>query len=177
MMKINDLLLSSPRLREYASMPEMDPLTEEDTLQEAQLLDIRFDALTGVIGIIFELRTALQLREANTGVLIARHVQDLTWTGPDRDTALTAWTVGSSVPRLKDRRFSVSLVMWPHPGAQLSLTAESAAFFVGDVPGLADAPPDYTSLDRSDVAHEIAGWSSRFDPVSAVFLDPAPAGP
>lgn len=37
--------------------------------KSAQVLDVRFDALAGVVGILFELRQALQLQEANTGVL------------------------------------------------------------------------------------------------------------
>ena len=173
-MKIDDLLLSDPGLRTYASMPEMDPLTEDDALQEAQLLDIRFDAKSGVLGLLFELRTALQLQEANTGVLIATGVRELAWFGPRRDTTVTAWSIGSSAPRPKDRLFVLSLVMWPHPGAQLTLTAESAAFFIGNVPGLPEAPPDYTRLDRHEVSAEIAGWNSPFEPVSAVFMDAAP---
>lgn len=175
-MKIDDLLLSDPALRAYASMPEMDPLAEEDALQEAQVLDVRFDALAGVVGVLFELRQALQLREANTGVLVAHGVRELTWSGPSRDTTLTAWSIGSSVPQAKDQLFGLSLVMWPHPGAQLSLTAESAAFFIGNVPGLDEAPPDYTDRDRAALGEEIAGWDSLFEPVSAVFLDRAPRG-
>lgn len=174
MMTIDDLLRLDPGLRRYASLPEMDPLTEDDALQEAQVLDVRFDVLSGVAGIIFELRQALQLQEANTGVLVARNVRELAWLGPERTEALTAWSVGSSVPTAKDRLFGLSLVMWPHPGARLTLAAESAAFFVGDVPGLPAAPPDYTENDRATVAAEVAGWGSLFEPVSAVFLDPAP---
>lgn len=112
-MKIDDLLLSDPALRAYAPMPEMDSLTEEDALQEAQVLDVRFDALAGVVRILFELRQALQLQEANTGVLVAHGVRELTWSGPSRDARLTAWSVGSSVPQAKDQLFCLSLVMWP----------------------------------------------------------------
>lgn len=174
MMKINDLLYLNPALREYASLPEMDPLTEDDALQEAQVLDVRLDALAGVVGILLELRQALQLQEANTGVLVARGVRQLTWSGPERATALTAWSVGSSVPSTKGQLFGLSLVMWPDPGAHLSLTAESAAFFVGNVLGLAATPPDYSRRGRAAVAAEVAGWDSSFEPVSAVFLDLAP---
>lgn len=174
-MKIDDLLRLDPSLRKYGALPEMDPLTEDDALQEAQVLDVRFDALAGVVAILFELRQALQFQEASTGVLVAHGVRELGWTGPERDTALTAWSVGSSVPSAKDRLFGLSLVLWPHPGARLTLTAESAAFFVGDVPGLSDAPPDYSQGDRRALASEVAGWDSPFEPVSAVFLDRAPA--
>ena len=156
-MKIDDLMSLDPELRRYASMPEMDPLTEEDALQEAQVADVRFDALTRVVGIIFELRQALQLREANTGVLIAHGVRELSWSGSKRDEGLSAWPIGSSVPRTTGRLFSLSLGMWPAPGAELSLTAESASFFVGDVPGLADTPPDYTCGDRDLFAFQLAG--------------------
>lgn len=172
-MRIDDLLLSDSGLRHYASMPEMDPLTEADALQEAQLLDVRFDALAGVAGLLFELRVALQLREANTGLLIVRGVHELAWSGRSRDTALTAWSVGSSRPQAMDRLFGLRLGIWP--GAQLWLTAESAAFFAGDVPGLSEAPPDYSNLDRAALGHEVAGWDSSFEPLSAVFLDAAPA--
>lgn len=170
-MKINELLLGSVAARMCDSTPEVDPLTDEDALQGAQVLDIRFDAMACVAGILFELRQALQLREANTGVLIAHGVHEIAWSGPNRDTALTAWSVGSSFPQAKGVLFGLNLVMWPHPGAQLSLTAERAAFFVGNVPGLTDAPPDYTNADRVTLGRKVAGWDSSFEPAAVVFLD------
>lgn len=174
-MKLHDLLLPDPALRAYGARPEMDPLTEDDALREAQLLDVRFDALTLTVGLLFELRMALQLREGNTGVLVARGVRGLSWSGPSRETGLTAWTVGGSVPGPDQGLFCLQLGMWPAPGAQLSLLAESAAFFAVGVPGLSEVPPDYTDLDRQQVSVEIADWNSNFEPVHAVFLDPFPS--
>ncbi|MFN6118743.1 MAG: hypothetical protein ACK5CE_03755 [Actinomycetes bacterium] len=168
-----DLLLPSPALRALGAQPEMDPLTELDALQEAQLLDVRFDTLTLTAGLLLELRMALQLREANTGVLWVRGVRQLSWSGPSRATEMTAWSVGSSVPRAEDGVFSLTLSMWPAPGAQLTLVGESAAFFAGDVPGLNEAPPDYGALDVESVREGLASWDSEFVPVHAVFLDPA----
>jgi hypothetical protein len=173
-MRLEELLLPDPALRGYASLPEMDPLTESDALQEAQVLDVRFDVLAGVVGVLFELRQALQLREASTGVLVAQGVRELNWSGPDRDTPLTAWSVGSSVPRTDGRLFGLSLILWPHPGARLSLMAESAAFFVGNVPSLTEDPVDYSDHDRASIGAQVAGWQSDFEPVSAVFLEAAP---
>lgn len=172
-MKIHDLFRLGPALREYDSLAETNPLTNEDALQEAQVLDVRLDALAGRVGILFELRQALQLQEANTGVLVAQGVRELKWSGPSRDTALTAWSIGSSVPSAKDRLFGLNLVMWPYPGAHLSLIAEHAAFFVGEVPGLLDAPPDFSAQDRTGLGGQVATWESPFKPVSAAFLDPA----
>jgi hypothetical protein len=65
-------LLSDPGVRRFAARPEMDPLTEEDALQEAQLLEVRIDALRSSVALLLELRMALQLPTANTGILIAR---------------------------------------------------------------------------------------------------------
>jgi hypothetical protein len=173
-MKIADLLLLDTALRKCPLLTEVNPLTEDDVLQEAQVLDVRFDALSGVVGVLFELRQALQLQGSNTGVLIARGVRELTWTGSRRPAPLTAWSIGSSVPSSPDQLFGLSLVMWPHPGAKLTLIAESAAFVVGDVLGLPEAPPDYTEGNRDAIASHIAGWNSLFEPVAAAFLDPAP---
>jgi hypothetical protein len=169
MITIGELLRPDPYLRHVAAKPEMDPLTEEDVLQEAQLLDVRFDTLRSTVGLLFELRTALQLREANTGVLIARGVRQLFWTAEPRSTSRTAWAVGGSIPRIEDRLFGLTLGMWP--GAQLELRAESAAFFVGDVPGLDEAPPNYGAYDEATVHTQLAGWHSDFTPVHAIFLD------
>lgn len=171
-MIVEDLLLPDSRWREYAAMPEMDPLTEDDALQEAQLLDVRFNALRSTAALLFELRTALQLREANTGVLIVRGVRTLAWSSSPRESERTAWTVGGSVITSTDRLFGLELGLWPAPGAQLTLTAESAAFFVGEVQGL-DRIPDYLNDDELAIRAQLASWQSEFEPVSAVFLDAA----
>lgn len=172
-LRLHDLLLPSPGLRALGAQPEMDPLTEADALQEAQLLDVRFDALTLTVGLLLELRMALQLREANTGVLSVRGVRRLSWSGPSRATDLTAWSIGSSVPLAEDGAFTLTLSMWPAPGAQFTVVAESAAFFAVDVPGLDEVPPDYGALDGVTVREGLASWDSEFVPVHAVFLDPA----
>jgi hypothetical protein len=171
---VEELLRPDPALRRYGSQPEMDPLTEDDALQEAQLLDVRFDALRSTVGLLFELRTALQLREANTGVFVARGVRELSWsTGGRSPAARFAWVVAGSAIGTANRLFELRLAGL-RPGAGLGLVAESAAFFAGDVPGL-DRIPDYTEDDEATIRAQLAGWHSEFVPVHAVFLDPAPA--
>ncbi len=94
-------LLSDPALRRFASQPEMDPVTREDALQEAQLLDVRLNALRLTVGLLFELRLALQLRESNTGVLVARGVCMLSWpASPGRPPRRRG--PSSSIPRNDD---------------------------------------------------------------------------
>jgi hypothetical protein len=168
-MVIEDLL-SAPDLRRYAAQPEMDPLTEEDALQEAQLLDVRFDVLRSTVGLLFELRTALQLREANTGVLVAHGVREFTWSAAPRSTGKTAWNVVGSVPHVASRLFELDLSIFPK--GRLRLVAEGAEFYVGDAAGLADTPPDYSEDNDATIRAGLAGWHSEFSPMHAVFLDP-----
>lgn len=174
MITVEDLL-AAPGLRQYAAKPEMDPLTEADALQEAQLLDVRFDALRSTIGLLFELRVALQLREASTGVLVAHGVQEFRWSAKRRSTGRTAWNIIGSTPHHEDQVFRLSLLIWPE--AQLKLSATSAAFYMGDVPGLDEIPPDYSDNDEAAIRSGLAGWRSAFSPVYAVFLDAAPLRP
>jgi hypothetical protein len=47
--------------------------------------------------------------------------------------------------------------MWPSPGAELRLVAESASFFAGDVPGL-DRIPNYGDDDEATIRAQLAGW-------------------
>lgn len=174
MITIEDLLRPDPALPQYGSQPEMDPLTEDDALQEAQLFDVRFDALRSTVGLLFELRLALQLRETNTGVLVARGVREPSWsTGGQSPPPRFAWVVAGSTIGTANRLFELRLAGL-RPGAALGLVAESAAIFAGDVPGL-DQIPDYVSDDEPTVRANLANWHSKFEPVHAVFLDPAPA--
>lgn len=166
------MLSPSAEWRRFAARPEMDPLTEDDALQEAQLLDVRIDASRSTVGLLFELRVALQLREANTGVLVAHGVRNIRWTASPRSTTRTAWNVITSTPRYADRLFELNLGFWPE--GRLELSAGQAAFFVGDVGGIGAAPPDYGG-DESTIQAGLAGWHSTFTPVHAVFLDPAPS--
>ncbi len=171
MIIIEDLLLPDRRLRRFAAQPEMDPLTEDDALQDAQLLDVRIDALRSTVGLLFELRVALQLREANVGVLVAHGIRKISWSASPRSTARTAWNVIASTSRCADRLFGLNLRCWPE--GHLELSAEDAAFFAGDVPDIGAAPPDYGG-DESTIRAGLAGWRSTFKPVHAVFLDSAP---
>lgn len=50
----------------------------------------------------------------------------------------------------------------------------SAAFYVGDVAGLGEQPPNYVEDDDAAIQAGIAGWRSNLSPVHAVFLDPDP---
>jgi len=160
MITIAELIAGTPSGSDVT--PEVNPLTQNDALQEAQLLALRFEAVTGVAALLFELRMALQLHETNTGVLVARGVRQLSWSGPERATSRTAWTIGGSSVLLEGGLVRLELGLWPAPGARLELVSESATFFAGDVPGLSDVPPDYLEDDDATIRSGLPSWDSPF---------------
>lgn len=161
---------------DLAGLPaaEADPFAQEGALQEAQLLSVRFDAVTGVAGLLFEMRPSLQVRDANTGVLVARRVRELSWSSPARSGGLSAWPVGSSTTHRRAGMVRFELDMWPAPGASLSFEASDADFFLGRVPGLTAAPPDYTEVSPKEADGRIADWNSSFVPVGLSRCLPIP---
>lgn len=172
---IIDGLFTDPSRRSYAAMPEMDPLTEEGALQEADLVAVRVDVMTASAGLLFDLRNALQLRSGNAALLIARGVDRVEWDVQDvRDLPFVSHLVTQSVPSIDDGRFALTLGLVPDAG--LTLRARGAEFFVGDVPDLGDAPPDFLEGSPDLIRAEMPGWASVFVPGYATFLDPFPDG-
>jgi hypothetical protein len=174
MTTIEELLLDA-RSQHHADQPDVNILTEEDALQEAQLLSLRHDALRSAAALLFELRMALQLEAGNTGVLLAYGVRELRWTASARSTMRTAWNVlGSSIKRHEDA-LQLDLAMWPQ--AELSLRAASTAFIVGNVPSLGSVPPDYGMDNEETIRAGIADWHADFEPVQAVSMSVDQADP
>jgi len=166
---IEELLLDSAR-RMHAAKPEMDALTEQDALQEVQLIDVRLETLTSTAWLLFDCRQAIQLRIPNTAVLVVKGVRRLVWSGEEWGRGpRTAWNVVGSTPLAREGIFSLKLAFFPN--ARLELEALSAEFFVGNVPGLSDAPPDFVEDEEETIRADMASWQSTFEPVAATFLD------
>ena len=150
--------------------PEMDPLTEKDALQEARLNELIFDAVNRRAGLLFDLRGALQLRMAHTGLLVLGDVEDLSWNSERRRPGTrTAWNVVGSLPVNEDGVINLRLFLFPD--AELTVVARSAAFYAGNVPGLPDTPPDFAGSDEA-VARGMASMDSPFEPTQATLIEP-----
>ncbi|MGZ6897310.1 MAG: hypothetical protein ACXVJZ_07720 [Acidimicrobiia bacterium] len=163
-------LIEYPLRRAYAAMPEMDALTETNALQEADLVGIRCDVSRSVVGLLFDLRSALQFRMANTALLVARGVGRFAWTaGVPKGRGRMAHYVMSSRPDNRDHRFSIAIGCLQ--ACTVELTAASAEFFVGDISDLPEAPPDFGRDDEATINAGTPGWGSRFEPGWATFLD------
>ena len=161
-MKLSDLLDVAMPQPSLLNEPPMNPLVEADALREAQVLDILISAAAGAAGVIFELRQALQLREANTGVLIVRGLRECSWSAASAVAGeMRAWGIESSTPQALPGSFRISLSMWPSPGATLTIASSSAEFYLVDIADLDSAPLDYSSNDLAAIRRRVARWDSE----------------
>lgn len=160
-MRLSDLLISARLQPPLAIGLPMNPLTEADALREAQVLDILVSAASGSAGVLFELRQALQLRGANTGVLVARGVSEFCWLAAPHVGEMRAWGVESSTPQGGIEGFRISLSTWSSPGATLTIASTSAEFYLVDIATLESAPPDYSSGDPVALREQVAHWDAE----------------
>ncbi len=162
-------LFQDPARRSHAAMPEMDALTEQGALQEAALVAARVDVLHSAVGLLFDLRGALQLRMGTVAVLIARKVERFEWSTNRRSDHAVWYAVMDSVPDTRSGRLLLRLAFAPH--AELVVEAEAAEFYVGDMPGMDQAPPDFLEDSDEVIRAGMPSWESRFVPGFATFLD------
>jgi hypothetical protein len=160
-------LLAGVRLSAMGS-PEMDPLADKDALVSAPLVEAVYDAVNMRVGLLFDLRVAVQLRMVNTGLIVLGSVEAFQWRAERRRSARTSWNVDVSVPSKKDGLVRLRLVFFPF--AELTVVARNAAFFGGDVPGLPDVPPDFGGSDAV-VAAGMTSMESPFELVQATFIE------
>jgi hypothetical protein len=172
-MTIEELLTIAPRRFDVAE-PEADALRDLDALQEADLVDVRVSAQSATVAVLLDLRTALQYRHANTAVLAWRGVEELRWSSTEPSGShRVAHYVMSSVPGRDGGRYALELACLR--GWQLAVVALAADFYVGDIPDLPEAPPDFGE-DEETIAAGMPAWDSRFMPGWATFVGSAEPG-
>lgn len=163
-------LFRDPARRSYGAMPEMDALTEDDTLREAALVDVRFDVIASAVGLLFDLRGAVQLRDGTAAVVIARSVKRLEWVAHHQISGWVWHAVTGSVPTNRDGLFS--LLLGFAPDAELRIESLAAEFYVGDMNGLEAAPPDFLQDGEDTIRAGMPSWMATFRPTAATFLHP-----
>jgi len=164
-MKIEDLLIW-PGRQSLGGQPESDALREQDALLEAALVNVRIDAITSTAWLLFDLKGAINLEIGNTAVVAVHGVSDLQW-GADPEAGRTWCSVMSWVPELVQGMFIVRAQMLYGP--LLQVRGKGAEFYVGDVPGGDDAPPDFSSASDKEVREGMVQWSSEFELISTSF--------
>ncbi|WP_405692725.1 hypothetical protein [Streptomyces sp. NBC_01185] len=126
-----------------------DPLREPDALREAQLLDWRVDRPASTAALLFELRTARQLDEGNTALLVMRGLRSFDWTAGAAPEGPTARTVVSGVPGHLDGLFRAEFSFFPD--SRLEMLGQRSEFYVLEAEGIGDVPPDRDVLPDRDV--------------------------
>ncbi|MFD4524186.1 hypothetical protein ACFWP7_09745 [Streptomyces sp. NPDC058470] len=157
MISINDLVQTRPYSAVRDSI-EVDPLREVDALQEAQLLDSRVCNLTSTAALLFELRTSLQFEVGNSALLVVRGLRSFDWKSSAKHVPLTALTVVSSVPDRLGESFCARFAFFPD--AHLAVAGDLAEFYVLELEGIGDVPPDYSNADLKQVQDALPSWSS-----------------
>ncbi|WP_171172487.1 hypothetical protein [Streptomyces sp. I05A-00742] len=157
MISINDLVHVRPRPGSFGSA-EVDPLREADALQEAQLLDSRVCHLTSTAALLFEMRTSLQFEVGNSALLVVRGLRSFDWTSPKQQVPLAALTVVSSVTEQSGEPLRARFEFFPE--ARLVVAGDLAEFYVLEVQGIGEVPPDYSSVDLEKVQGALPSWSS-----------------
>lgn len=157
-MRIADLLVDPERGR-GAPPPESDALTEDGALAETALLDRRLDLTTSDLWLLFDCRGALQLRNGNAAVVVINKITKLSWEAERRERrtwrAVMGWSPGAQSGQL-------TIVAEINPGGRL-IAGTGGEFFVGNIAGSDEPPPDFTSATDAEVRAGLAAWSSEFE--------------
>ncbi|MFJ7152295.1 hypothetical protein ACIQVT_29570 [Streptomyces sp. NPDC100445] len=165
MISLNSLVASKCEISTLAEVADPNPLIEADSLQEAQLLDSRVSQLTSTAALLFELRTSLQFDVGNAALLVVRGLSLFGWKSSAVQVPLAAMTVVSNVPYRAPGSFRAKFGFFP--GAQLEVAGAQAEFYVLEVDGISDVPPDYSAMSQEHIAGELPAWSSMCHPLQA----------
>jgi hypothetical protein len=149
--------------------PEMDPFLDKGALDEAYVLDIRFDAVRSRAWMLFDCRGALQVVTGNTAVLVVNEVQSFSWINDEAPRPRQQWSILEWWPSTVAGGWTVHMGL--HSSSVLLITGSGGEFFVGDIPGGDDAPPDFMTATEEEMRAGLAGWSSEFRPINASFRD------
>ncbi|MFM9734279.1 hypothetical protein ACKI17_40195 [Streptomyces niveiscabiei] len=160
---MNSLVASRHDVLPSAQAAEPDPLREADALQEAQLLDSRVCQLTSTAALLFELRTSLQFDAGNAALLVVRGVRSFAWSSSVTPVPFAALTVVSSVADRAADGFRAGFDFFP--AARLEVMGAQADFYVLEVDGIGDIPPDYSGTDHERITRELPSWSSPCRPI------------
>jgi hypothetical protein len=168
MITVEDLIWAPSRVLGTPG-PDVDPLIENDALQEAQLLDLRVHALSSTVGLLFELRTALQFEYGNAAILVIRGLQHANWRAIERGGERTSWSVVGSVMRTRPGLLELNITL--SPSSSIEILGTNAEFYVLDVPEIGEAPPDYCSDGEGRIRSGLPSWGSSFTLLEASYLE------
>lgn len=138
---------------------DCDPFTQDDALFDTQLLDCRVCPTTNRVALLLEMRTAEFFPQGNAAVLVIHGLQAFHWEGTLTGRPLTAFSVQEYKSVIASSG-EVRLDLGFFPGGSLSVAGDRADFYLLDVPGIPQAPPNYTERTLSQVRDGLPWWDS-----------------
>lgn len=157
MIRIIDVVLGAGRAATAAGTEE-DPFREDDVLAEAQVLGVIGLPGADAAALLLDLRTALQLDEGNTGLLVARGGALIDVDGSGIGVPPRALPIMTSSTVQAQQRAVIRLET--HPGGSFAIGGAQLAFHVLGVPSIPDVPPDYTEPGWSWTTVHLPQWNS-----------------
>jgi hypothetical protein len=159
---IIEKFITPPQRHVHLPMPDSDALTEVDALQEAEIIDVRFSLDDASIGLLLDLRVALEFMTGNVAVLALWGVTDAQFQHIPQAWPHHAHVVMSSKPNALDGILTLEIGCLD--GWRMRATAKAADFLVGDIPGLPEIPPDRNEASADQIAAGTPQWASEFVP-------------
>ncbi|MFD8917650.1 hypothetical protein ACFV0Y_07510 [Streptomyces sp. NPDC059569] len=138
---------------------DRDPFTEDDALFDTQLLDCRVCPTTNRAALLFEMRTAEWFPKGNSAILVVHGLQSFRWDGAPTRRPLMAFSVQEYKPSV-DADGGVRLGLGFFPDGDLTVAGDRADFYLLEVPGIPQAPPNYSEQNLGQVRDGLPGWDS-----------------
>jgi hypothetical protein len=167
---IIERFLTPPQRLIHLPMPDCDALTEVDALQEAEIIDARFSLDDGSLGLLLDLRVALQIMTGNVAVLVLWGVSEAHFQHVQPAWPHHGHVVMSSKPSAADGLLTLEIGCLD--GWRMRASAEAADFLVGDIPGLPEVPPDRNEASAEEITAGTPRWESEFVPEWGTFIQP-----
>lgn len=140
---------------------DWDPLRIEDMMQECALLDVRHFASSSALGLLLDLRTALQLDVGNTALVVIGGISSYSWVSDTAEADTMMRTVVGSYPTLTDTEYKLEVTCSPR--SAFHATGKWASFYEGNVRSIGESQPDLTSDDPASLASGFPNWQSELE--------------
>ncbi|NNH73728.1 hypothetical protein HLB23_28395 [Nocardia uniformis] len=129
-----------------------------DMFQECSIADIRYLPLVSSVGVIVDLRAALQLDGGNVELLIIEGVTELRISNEDVFARPMMRTVIASTPAVEAHGYAMDLAF--HPSSVMSIRGRRGIFHEGVVDEIGDTQPDLGEV--SEFWGGFPDWNSPF---------------
>lgn len=138
-------------------------LLAEDSMQEAQLVDMRFDMLRNQLAILVDLRQSAYVDVENFGLIIFMEVHTLSVDGLKAISRPRARVILGSLFEWSKNACCATFDVWDAGNADIQVRANEAMVIVGDAVDVRGAPPEYQSSTRQQIAAGTQSWESRVE--------------